>query len=193
MPAARLDSDAVEHAVIGALASFYRDQHDLIADAITAAQASHAAAQDGRRAELAATEHDLARTARAIDRYLAAFENGTLDPEDLADRLAQLKARSCQLRARRDELAGDVAAIPTAPPATALRRVADHVADIVASGSRTQRKTLIEAFIAQVKITGPTASSRSSAYRSRQQRIMHGFQAAWQPQAARPPKIRFTQ
>ena len=90
-PAARLDSDAVEHAVIGALASFYRDQHDLIAEAITSAQASYAAVQDGRRAELAAAEHDLARTSAAIDRYLAAFEDGTLDPEDLAVRLAQLK------------------------------------------------------------------------------------------------------
>jgi site-specific DNA recombinase len=103
--AARLDADAVEHAVTTALAGFYRDQHDLIADAITQAQASHAAGQHGWRAELAAAEHDLAMTSAAIDRYLAAFENGTLDPEDLAPRLAQLNARSAQLRARRDELA----------------------------------------------------------------------------------------
>jgi len=41
----RLDADAIEHAVLGALAAFYRDQHDLIADAITQAQASHAAQQ----------------------------------------------------------------------------------------------------------------------------------------------------
>jgi site-specific DNA recombinase len=154
-PAARLDSDAVEHAVIGALASFYRDQHDLIAEAITSAQASYAAVQDGRRAELAAAEHDLARTSAAIDRYLAAFENGTLDPEDLAVRLTQLKSRSGQLRSRRDELADQVAAAPTAPRAATLRQVADHIADIVASGGHSQRKTLIEALIAQIKITAP--------------------------------------
>ena len=47
--ASRLDADIVERAVIAALASFYRDQHDLIAEAISAAQASHAAAQDERR------------------------------------------------------------------------------------------------------------------------------------------------
>ena len=154
-PAARLDSDAVEHAVIGALASFYRDQRDLIAEAITSAQASYAAVQDGRRAELAAAEHDLARTSAAIDRYLAAFEDGTLDPEDLAVRLAQLKSRSGQLRSRRDELADQVAAAPTAPPAATLRQVAEHIADIVASGSHSQRKALIEALIAQIKITAP--------------------------------------
>ena len=94
--ASRLDADTVEDAVLAAFASFYRDQHDLIADAITAAQASHTTAQNGHRAELAIADQQLARTAAAIDRYLAAFENGTLDPEDLAGRLAQLKARSAQ-------------------------------------------------------------------------------------------------
>jgi site-specific DNA recombinase len=154
-PASRLDADAVEEAVITALASFYRDQHDLVADAITAAQASHQADQDGRPAELAAAEHELARTSTAIDQYLAAFENGTLDPEDLAERLAQLKARSQQLRARRDELAGQVAAVPAVPPPAALRQVADSIADIVASGSHSQRKALLEVLIARIKITGP--------------------------------------
>jgi site-specific DNA recombinase len=153
--AARLDADAVEHAVTTALAGFYRDQHDLIADAIAAAQASNAAAQDGRRAELAAAEHDLARTSAAIDRYLTAFENGTLDPEDLAGRLAQLTTRSAQLRARHDDLADQIAAMPAAPPAAILRQVADHIADILAAGSHSQRKALIEALIAQIKITGP--------------------------------------
>jgi site-specific DNA recombinase len=153
--ASRLDADAVEHAVIAALADFYRDQHDLIAEAITAAQARYAAGQDGRRAQLAAAERDLARTSAVIDRYLSAFENGTLDPEDLATRLALLKARSAQLRACRDELAGQVATAPTAPPAATLRQVAVYIADIVASGSHSQRKTLIEVLIARIKITAP--------------------------------------
>ncbi len=96
---ARLDANAVEHAVIAALACVYRDQHDLIADAIAQAQADHAAGQDGKRAELTAAEDELARTGAAIDRYLTAFENGTLEPEDLAERLAERKARSQQLRA----------------------------------------------------------------------------------------------
>ncbi len=64
--ASRLDADAVEEAVVAALASFYRDEHDLIADAITQAQAlaSHGTAQDLRRAELAATEHEWSKRAR---------------------------------------------------------------------------------------------------------------------------------
>jgi site-specific DNA recombinase len=153
--ASRLDADAIEHATLAALAGFYRDQHHLIADALAQAHAAHTAGQDARRAELSAAEHDLARTSAAIDRYLTAFENGTLDPEDLAGRLAQLKARSAQLRARRDDLAEQVAAVPGTPPAATLRQVADRIADIVASGSHSQRKALIEVLIAQIKITGP--------------------------------------
>lgn len=55
-----------------------------------------------------------------VHRYLAAFENGTLDPEDLAERLSQFKARTAQLRARHDELPTQIAAAPTAPSAAAL-------------------------------------------------------------------------
>jgi site-specific DNA recombinase len=124
-------------------------------DSIAAAQGSHAAAEEGRRGELAATERQLARTGAAIDRYLTAFENGSLDPEDLARRLAQLKARSGQLRARRDELASELTFVPAPPPAATLRQVAEHIDEIIGAGTRTQRKALIEALVAQVKITGP--------------------------------------
>ncbi len=151
----RIDADAIEDAVTGTLASFYRGQHALIADAIAAAQAGHDAADEGRRAELAATEHELARTGAALDRYLAAFENGALDPEDLAGRLAQLKARSHQLRARRDELGRELTDVPAPPPPATLRQVADHIDEIIGAGTHTQRKALIGALVASVKITGP--------------------------------------
>lgn len=71
---------------------------------------------------LAATEHELARTGAAIDRYLTAFENGTLAPEYLAGR-----PRPAQEQ------------MPAASRAAC----------------RNQRKALIEALVAQVKITGP--------------------------------------
>jgi site-specific DNA recombinase len=151
----RVDADAIEDAVIGALAGFYRHQHHLIADAVTKAQEQHAADHDSRRGELAATDRELAKTSAAIDRYLAAFENGALDPEDLADRLAQLKGTSRQLAARRDELASELDAEPAIPPPATLREVADHIDQIIAAGSDSQRKALIEALVAQVKITGP--------------------------------------
>jgi site-specific DNA recombinase len=60
-----------------------------------------------------------------------------------------------QLRARHDDLADQIAAMPAAPSAAILRQVADRIADILAAGSHSQRKALIEALIAQIKITGP--------------------------------------
>jgi site-specific DNA recombinase len=132
-----------------------RFQHDLIADAVTKAQASHAAEIDTQRGELAATERDIARTGAAIDRCLTAFENGTPDPENLAGRRATVKARSQQLRARRDELAAQIDAEPAMPPPARLREVADHIDQVIESGTQGQRKALIEALVAQVKITSP--------------------------------------
>ncbi len=120
-----------------------------------ALQASHAASADGKRAELAAVEHELARTSAATGRYLAAFENGSLDPEDLAPRLAHLKARTAQLHARHHELTAQIAAAPTAPPAATLLQVAEHIDDIIRSGTQNQRKALIETLVAQINITGP--------------------------------------
>jgi site-specific DNA recombinase len=151
----RIDADAIEHAITGALADFYRHQHDLIADAIAKAQASHTAEHRTRRAELAATERELARTGAAIDRYLTAFENSALDPEDLVGRLAQLKARTRQLDVRRDQLASQLDAEPAILPPATLREVADRIDQVIGSGSHNQRKALIEALVAQVKTTGP--------------------------------------
>jgi site-specific DNA recombinase len=127
----------------------------LDADAIAQAQASHAATADGKRAELAAAERELARTSAATDRYLAAFENGSLDPEDLAPRLAHLKAWTAQLHARHHELAAQIAAAPTAPPAATLLQIAEHIDDVIRSGTETQRKAVIETLVARIKITGP--------------------------------------
>ena len=155
-PGGRINADAAAAAaVIQALACFYLDQHDLIADAVTAAQASHRVADDARHSELAAVDHELSTTSSAVDRYLSAFENGTLEPEDVAGRLAALKTRAQQLRAHRDELVSQLAEMPTAPPPATLQQVASHIDEINGSGSHRQRKALVEALIAQVKITGP--------------------------------------
>jgi site-specific DNA recombinase len=153
--AARLDADAAEHAILTSLAGFYRDQHALIAEAITQAQNDQTESQRASQDQLTAVTRELARTTTATDRYLAAFEAGTLDPEDLAGRLAQLKTRTRQLAARRDQLAASLAAVPVPPPPATLRQVADHIDSVIGTGTDNERKTLIEALVARVKITSP--------------------------------------
>ncbi|WP_308200332.1 recombinase family protein [Kibdelosporangium philippinense] len=151
--ATRINADSIETAVLNGLSSFYRDHYQLIADAVTRHQAQHLAGEDNQRAELATVEAELTKTNQAIDRYLNAFENGTLEEDDLAARLATLKTKTKQLRARRDELADQLADAPQPVPKAALVEVADYISEIIASGTDNQRKALIETLIAEIKIT----------------------------------------
>ena len=151
----RLNADEVDAAVLHALGSFYRDQHALITNAISTAQAEHQAGHADRHAELAAIDTELNTVNAAIDRYLSAFERGTLDEEMVADRLPALREQTKQLRARRAELAGAIDEQPTAPDLTTLTDVANHINEIITEGTANQRKALIEALVPQVKITGP--------------------------------------
>jgi site-specific DNA recombinase len=153
--AKRLNADAVDAAILDALTDFYRTRHDLITDAITADQAQHRAAHADRRAELATVHAQITNTDQAIDRYLTAFENGTMDEDLVADRLTGLRARLKELRARRDDLTADLDNGPAAPDPATLYDVADHIGGVIAEGSHNQTKALIEALIAKVTITGP--------------------------------------
>ncbi len=151
----RLNADAVDAAVLDVLARFYRTQHGLITDAIAHEQAQHRAAHADRHAELAAVENEITKTGHAVDRYLTAFENGTMDEELVADRLTGLRAKTKQLRIRRDELTLALDDEPTTPEPATLAAVADHIAEIITSGTHNQIKALVEALVAKVTITGP--------------------------------------
>lgn len=153
--AKRLNADAVDAAVLHALGRFYRDQHGLIDDAVSSARKEHEAGHTDRHAELAAIDADLNKADAAINRYLAAFERGTLDEDLVADRLPDLRDQTKQLRARRDELAAALDEQPATPDTTTLAEVADHIHEIINSGTPNERKALIETLVPQVKITGP--------------------------------------
>ena len=151
----RLNADALDTAVLDALASFYHTQHKLISDAITAAQAHYQAAHTDRHAELAAVQAELTKTGQAIDRYLAAFEHGTMDEDLVAHRLTQLRTKTTQLRARRDELTLTLDEEPPTPEPATLTQIANHITEIITSGTHNQTKALVEALVAKVTITAP--------------------------------------
>jgi len=130
---------------------FYRTWHDLIAHE----QTQHRAAHADRHAELAAVDNELTKAGPAIDRYLTAFERGTMDEELVADRLTELRAQTKQLRVRRDELTLALDDEPAMPEPATLAAVADHIAEIITSGSHNQIKDLIEALVAKATVTGP--------------------------------------
>lgn len=55
-----------------------------------------------RRDELTATDAELAKTEAAVDRYMHAFENGTLTEDMFAERVRELGRKAQALRGRRD-------------------------------------------------------------------------------------------
>ncbi len=151
----RIDADAAETAVLHALTAFYRDNDTLIADAVTEAQRQHHAGQATDHQELTTVRAKITDINTKIDRYLTAFENGTMDPELVSSRLTELRDSSRQLTTRRDELLATVDNAPTLPSPAALTDIADHIATIIASGNDQTRKAIIDTLIAKIKITGP--------------------------------------
>jgi DNA-binding CsgD family transcriptional regulator len=89
------------------------------------------------------------------DRYLTAFERGTMDETLVADRLIQLRDKTKQLTISRDQLTLAIDDEPTTPEAATLTQVANHITTIINTGSTNQRKALIENLVDHVTITGP--------------------------------------
>jgi hypothetical protein len=72
--------------------------------------------------------------------YLTAFENSTLDPALLHERLAALRAKTAQLQARRDELTELLDQAPAMPTDDDLDTLAEHVDQILDRGTRLSAK-----------------------------------------------------
>jgi site-specific DNA recombinase len=97
--AARIDADQLD-AVRRALVDFYT-RTDLITAAIAAETALRADGADRHAADAVTTQ--IAKTEAAIDRYLTAFDNATLDERTCGHRVRDLAATRDHLTARREE------------------------------------------------------------------------------------------
>jgi site-specific DNA recombinase len=99
-PAPRLPADETDAAVLQALCDFYAHSTPLIQDAVTQAQQRHRDGPASQLAEHAAISAQIKQKENAVDRYHAAFENGTMD-----DATAASGSRPCTTRS------------PSSPPA----------------------------------------------------------------------------
>jgi site-specific DNA recombinase len=149
----RIDADLVDQAVMDALVDFYQ-RSDLIADAIAAEQALRSAGSDQAIAELRGLKQQITTTEAAIDRYLAAFENATLDERTCGHRVRDLTAKIHQLKARRDELEELTQAGPNTPSPRAIAELRSRIAHVFAHGTPGQRKAIIESHVDHIKIDG---------------------------------------
>ena len=116
--------------------------------------------------ELASINRQLRENAAAADRYLSAFERGTLDDEDpdVQARLTNLWKQSKQLRADKARLEFDLDQPPAGPSPEDLATIRSQIAEIITTGGHKAKKALFEALIEDIEIltddSGPASASR---------------------------------
>jgi site-specific DNA recombinase len=144
----------LEPAVVGALLETYR-RHDLIDQALAAGKDRAAALRRQREDEVAVIEADLAKTEAAIERYLLAFEAGTMPEAVCGERVRRLGTKAAELRSRRTELEYEIVDAET-PTITReeLDKIRRRVADAIATGAPETKKALLQALVAEVRVEG---------------------------------------
>ncbi|MGH3738086.1 MAG: recombinase family protein [Micromonosporaceae bacterium] len=150
--APRLKARATDAATLQALYDFFSQAEPLITMAANRARQNHREAHADRRAELVTIERQITTKTAAIDRYLAAFEAGTMSDAVCGPRLTSLREEIAQLEGRRDEIADAIDTAPSAPPADLLKHLSDYLAEVIASGTPAARKAIIEALVAEISI-----------------------------------------
>ena len=153
-PSESVSADHLETKTINALLEAL-NRTDLIDAALTA----HTAHRDHHRAshieERDGVDAELVKINDAIDRYLVAFENGTLEETTVAQRLKTHADKARQLRARRVELDDLISAAPPAPTAADLDALRERLTHLLRHGNPAQLKSALHGLIHQIRITGP--------------------------------------
>ena len=131
------------------------ERTDLFEKAAKAARRRAKAQRANHAQELAFVDAESAKAEDAIERYLGAFEAGTLSESQCGTRLQKLGAKVADLRARREELlAAMEQASATAPDADELAALRDQVANALADGSVPARKALLQSLVHEIRVDG---------------------------------------
>ncbi|MGH3520856.1 MAG: zinc ribbon domain-containing protein [Haloechinothrix sp.] len=151
----RLPADQLEQGVLTSLL-------DTLAcsDLIEQGLANTTADANDRRAayteEFDALEREITKNEDALDRYLTAFENGTMDEKVCSPRVEKLASKLTELRQRRDELGLliDETAIPALPDLSVLDTIRADIQAAVDNGSTEALRGIMNIFVHRVDITG---------------------------------------
>ena len=150
--AERLPAGELDHAVLDALMTLY-DGSELFTRAISTAATRQRKQCKQWQAELVTVDADLAKAEQAVERYLLAFENGSLPEAACADRVRTLAAKIAQLRDRRTELAGLLEApVPKAPSSSDLKALRAEIRRAITTGTDEDRKRLLQALVHEIRV-----------------------------------------
>ncbi len=150
----RFNADDLETAIGQALLDFYTTGHDVIAEAVAEFLTDHHQATGTRHRELASINQQLRENSAAVDRYLTAFEKGTLDDEDpdIQIRLTSLRKQAKQLRADKARVQFDLDQPPTGPTPEGLALIRNQIREIITAGGHKAKKAMFEALIEDIEI-----------------------------------------
>lgn len=130
----------------------YQDS-ELIADALNQAKPATEKSREETERRLAALRQEQAGSQRALDRYFAAFEEGSLSPAQCKERIGALHQRLDSLAAEEISLSGpgddDDAGLVTAED---LAKWAQDLPDLLLAGSAQQRKALLRKLIKELRV-----------------------------------------
>jgi site-specific DNA recombinase len=155
----RVPADALEQGVLTSLAQTFA-QPDLIARAVEDARAELQTQRPDYEAELAQVQSEMRRTDENVQRYLLAFEAGTLPEAMCGERMRALADRLGELRARQAELEAAVDESPADDPWAAfdIEAVQADVQRLVAGEDDfTTRKALLRVFVEQIRVEAKTS------------------------------------
>lgn len=151
-PADRLPADRLEAAVTAALLETYK-RTDLFEQAAAEARTSAAVNLDQHTSELATVRTKRRDTDQAINRYLRAFERGTMPEDVCGPRLTELREEQAQLQTRerelRELLANNSATAPDPAMLAALRR---RIHEGLTRGNAEARKALLRTLVAEIVV-----------------------------------------
>jgi site-specific DNA recombinase len=150
----RLPKDALEVAVIEQMVELYSDSA-LMTEALAEIDNEETSTSGDIEQRRSSITQELAGARRALDRYFAAFEEGSLSATDCRDRVARLKDRIESLEAEEQSLAQRAEASSTEPTtAEDVAQWAEDLDTLLRSGSAQQRKSLMRILIKELRVMG---------------------------------------
>jgi site-specific DNA recombinase len=148
----RLPAGELDTAALNSLLALY-SAHDLFDRVSADAAARRQADRAQHERELNIVDADIAKTDQAIERYLLAFEAGTLPDTQCGPRIRDLGAKLVDLQDRRTQLQELLdSPQPAAPTAEQLAQARQHIRDAIDNGDEKHRKHLLQAVIAKIRV-----------------------------------------
>ena len=156
LPAVRL-----EQAVLGALRDLFA-RPETVRRALETARGELRDARPEYAAQLARVDADMRKAEALIEKYMGAFETGTMPEAVCGDRLNALATQVAELRHRRHELEAAIDTTPMDPyeavdVSAAVRMVADLLDGSDGRHVSPDRNAVIRALVHEVRVDGPHA------------------------------------